>query len=366
MRGRPGGFWGKLQKDDTGEVVEWHPLEDHCADVAACTEVLLGMPVLRGALARLGGLEDLTAVQRARLCVLAALHDAGKFNLGFQRKAQPTARAVAGHVAELAALLSPENQLDFTEPARLAAALGLDGLLQWAADEDAALALLLASVAHHGKPVVDGREGRALPGFEVLWNDDERERFRFRGWAAERPKRFLAGAVVVGTIDQVLLSALMVSHAHLRATALLRHLLVVDEVHASDSYMNRLLEEVLRRHLAAGGQALLMSATLGSTARLRLLHPDSRPPPVSLAEACATPYPALTHRTSSGATRQAIAPDGRSKRVLRELAPLLEDAAGIAARALDAARRGARRPAAAWLSPRRPSSKAWTWTRTSS
>jgi CRISPR-associated endonuclease/helicase Cas3 len=48
---------------------------------------------------------------------------------------------------------------------------------------------------------VDNKRGRALPGFEVLWNDDDRERWRFRGWAAEHPKRFLAGAVVIGTID---------------------------------------------------------------------------------------------------------------------------------------------------------------------
>jgi CRISPR-associated endonuclease/helicase Cas3 len=34
--------------------------------------------------------------------------------------------------------------------------------------------------------------------------------------------------VAVGTVDQMLLSSLMVSHAQLRATALLRHLLVVD------------------------------------------------------------------------------------------------------------------------------------------
>jgi CRISPR-associated endonuclease/helicase Cas3 len=95
-----------------------------------------------------------------------------------------------------------------------------------------------------GYIAVDDGVAHRLPGFEVLWNDNEAERFRFRGWAAENPKRYLAGPIVVGTIDQVLLSTLMVSHAHMRATALLRQFLVVDEVHASDSYMIALLRSV--------------------------------------------------------------------------------------------------------------------------
>lgn len=121
---------------------------------------------------------------------------------------------------------------------------------------------------------VDDVEGQRLPGFEVLWPDERdgsgRWLSRQRTWAAEHPKRYLAGAVVVGTIDQVLLSALRTRHAHMRTAALLRQLLVVDEVHASDRFMVRVLEEVLRRHVAAAGHVMLLSATLGSDARQRL------------------------------------------------------------------------------------------------
>ena len=66
---------------------------------------------------------------------------------------------------------------------------------------------------------VDDMSGRLLPGFEVLWDEDVGERYRYRGWAAESSKRFLAGSIVVGTIDQALMSALQVPHAHLRAAA---------------------------------------------------------------------------------------------------------------------------------------------------
>ncbi len=53
----------------------------------------------------------------------------------------------------------------------------------------------------------DDAEGVPLPAFEVRWPDDPRDLQRERRWAAEHPKRYLAGAVVVGTVDQVLLSA---------------------------------------------------------------------------------------------------------------------------------------------------------------
>ena len=86
-------------------------------------------------------------------------------------------------------------------------------------------------------------------------------------WSSENPKRYLASQVAVGTVDQAMLGALKVRHAHLRAACLARNLLVVDEVHASDTYMRRILKALLDAHLGAGGYALLMSATLGSAAR---------------------------------------------------------------------------------------------------
>ncbi|MEX0680985.1 MAG: CRISPR-associated helicase Cas3', partial [Balneolales bacterium] len=141
---------------------------------------------------------------------------------------------------------------------------------------------------------VDAVEGTALPHFKVLWYDDRKDELRERSWAAEHPKRYLAGAVVVGTIDQVLLATLQVKHAHMRTAALLRHFLVVDEVHSSDVYMTRLLERVLDLHLSAGGHALLMSATLGTSSRYRFAMKKKEPvPEAEKAEMVA--YPLLTH-----------------------------------------------------------------------
>lgn len=174
--------------------------------------------------------------------------------------------------------------------------------------------------------------GQALPGYAVRWDDggqgDER-------WAAERANRFLAARVAVGTIDQALLGVLPVKHALFRSGVLARSLLVVDEVHASDAYMTGLLERLLDQHGAAGGQALLLSATLGSAARAKLLH---QPCPTPEA-AEAVPYPALSGRGVPLRAAQGAA--GREKTVSVEVAPILEDATAIATRAVEAARAGA-------------------------
>jgi CRISPR-associated endonuclease/helicase Cas3 len=119
---------------------------------------------------------------------------------------------------------------------------------------------------------VDDATATRLPGFEVLWDDDPDAAALQGRWAAEHSKRFLAGTIAVGTIDQALLGAIQVKHSHMRSAALLRHLLVVDEVHASDTYMETLLGNLLTLHVGAGGHALLLSATLGSAARSRLLR----------------------------------------------------------------------------------------------
>lgn len=193
---------------------------------------------------------------------------------------------------------------------------------------------------------VDDAQGTKMKGFEVLWNDNADERDRHRYWAGEGAKRFLAGAIVVGTIDQVLLAALQVPHAHLRAAALLRHFLVVDEVHASDAYMNRILEEVLRHHLGAGGHAFLMSATLGATARAAYLSltPERRLtalPMPTLDAAKATPYPLLSWRPGGAPDRIAVTHEGGQKVVAVETLALAPDHAAVAMRALSAAAAGA-------------------------
>ncbi len=553
MQGAPSTWWGKLDRDPSAGSVEWHPLVDHCADVAACFEALLAQPVIRRRLASTGGLRDLSTAQVQRLSALAFLHDLGKVNTGFQRRSDPAAPPV-GHVGQAASLLAPGQQVLDTA----LSGLDLDG---WAEDSRTVKRLLLASISHHGRPaatqampsmnvwqpigrldpvdglnllarhaaecfpqallsgaeplpdappfqhafsglvmladwlgsdtrffpfsepnggprmprsrqwardalraihidaeaaravlqpdlpgfgevflgleandiqrsveelhwsslasesagtlafleaetgsgkteaalryylhlfhrgVVDGlyfalptrsaasqihrrvletltrtfgdaappvvlavpgylrvddHEGVRLPPFQVLWRDGSSDPAFRRGWSAEHPKRFLAAPVAIGTVDQILLSALQTNHAQMRASSLHRLLLVVDEVHASDTYMASLLEAVLQHHVnQAGGQALLMSATLGSSLRCRLQ--DRRPVP-TLRDACQVPYPLL--QIGSAGTEPVLYPveshPDRAKTVQVELAGRDEFDANLPAQLLAAARKGAR------------------------
>ena len=177
-------------------------------------------------------------------------------------------------------------------------------------------------------------QGQRLHDYEVWWDDHAADG---RRWAAESPKRFLTAQVAVGTVDQVMLGSLKVKNAHLRASALAQNLLVVDEVHASDAYMSEVLAGVLDAHLDSGGHALLMSATLGSTARHRWLrHNAGRPP--TLPEAVAAPYPTVS--TSAGMVD--AGENHQRKDVRVQTRPVMRDFDAVANLALEAARAGAK------------------------
>ena len=186
-------------------------------------------------------------------------------------------------------------------------------------------------------------DGRHLPNYRVWWEDGFHDG---RRWAAESSKRYLAAQVAVGTVDQAMMAALQVRHSHMRAACLSRSLLVIDEVHASDPYMRAIIEALLKAHLGAGGYALLMSATLGSSARRRWLSPSRRAAAndnFPLDDAINEPYPSIAVRGTNGVERvKGVGSNDRAKSVRVEARPLMGDFAATAKIALDAARDGAK------------------------
>lgn len=90
-------------------------------------------------------------------------------------------------------------------------------------------------------------------------------------WYADNRKKSLLADVGIGTIDQALLAVLPARHQSLRLLGLQRKILIVDEVHACDTYMEHLLEVLLEAHARGGGSAILLSATIPQKMRNNLV-----------------------------------------------------------------------------------------------
>lgn len=89
-------------------------------------------------------------------------------------------------------------------------------------------------------------------------------------WMGQRWRSTLS-PVVVGTIDQVLLAALKSRHVLVRHLGLMGKVVVIDEVHAADEYMETYLEAALTWLGMYGIPVVLLSATLPPARRLALL-----------------------------------------------------------------------------------------------
>lgn len=244
------------------------------------------------------------------------------------------------------------DSLYFALPTRVAASQVYErvrsfvqGLWPAQACAEAGIEAPVAVRALPGYEAADGQHKTSLPAFQVLWADQPADNLAHRRWAAEAPKRFLAATIAIGTIDQVLLAALKVRHAHLRHALLSRSLLVVDEVHASDAYMNVLMERLLRAHLHAGGHALLLSATLGAASRARFAGLAASPavadcPPLAVARDW--PYPCVSTVQAARPATLAVPGDAAQKTVHWRTLDAIDDPARIALLAAEAARQGAR------------------------
>ena len=105
-------------------------------------------------------------------------------------------------------------------------------------------------------------------GMEEAW--DTTASAACAAWIVDdRRKAFLADAGA-GTIDQALLAVLPSRHQSLRLLGLMRRVLILDEVHAYDAYMQREMERLVEFQSGLGGSAILLSATLPLSIRRRL------------------------------------------------------------------------------------------------
>jgi CRISPR-associated endonuclease/helicase Cas3 len=116
-------------------------------------------------------------------------------------------------------------------------------------------------------------------------------------WLSDNRKKALLAQVGVGTIDQALIAVLPLHHQSLRLLGLSRNVLIVDEIHAYNSYVERVLENLLQFHAALGGSAILLSATLPQAQRQALISAYSSGLGIDAYEVRQSNYPMITHVT---------------------------------------------------------------------
>ncbi|MTH95647.1 CRISPR-associated helicase Cas3' [Roseibium sp. RKSG952] len=223
----------------------------------------------------------------------------------------------------------------FALPTRTSAAQ-IHGRVRWAVDKMFGNGRVPVTLA------VPGYLTGGSTGEEIIKSDNASP--GPENWHAEMSKRYLASRFAVGTVDQILLSAMHAKHSTLRWSSFGRSLLIVDEVHASDAYMTRILAEVVERHVNRGGHAFLMSATLGSIAAQRFISRTaiatfSSP---TLKEATALPYPCIRHVIAGKLTTTPLPPVGRRKSVRIVTRNIMKNAADVAELAAGHVRKGAR------------------------
>lgn len=136
-------------------------------------------------------------------------------------------------------------------------------------DEDSQVSAALV----HGKAQFDElmQELPRVSPYRSIFEDDRPSSVVANSWFSGRKKNVFAD-FVVGTIDQLLFTALKSKHLSLRHLGLSGKVVVIDEVHAADTYMQTYLYRALEWLGAYGVPVVALSATLPPSQRKGLIE----------------------------------------------------------------------------------------------
>ena len=141
-------------------------------------------------------------------------------------------------------------------------------LKQWAQrqSEQARHGIQLA----HGMAELNEEYQSVFHGAAVQNEDADEKGLVVHPWFEGR-KQALLSEFVIGTVDQLLMAALKQKHVMLRHLGLAGKVVIVDECHAYDAYMNRYLDRALNWLGTYGVPVILLSATLPARRRRELI-----------------------------------------------------------------------------------------------
>jgi CRISPR-associated endonuclease/helicase Cas3 len=122
----------------------------------------------------------------------------------------------------------------------------------------------------HGKAQLNERFEKLRYQARIYDENQENGAVVAEGWFAANKKHGLLAPFGVGTIDQSLMAVLQTKHVFVRLFGLAGKCIILDEVHAYDTYMTTLLERLLQWLSALGCPVVLLSATLPKERRLQL------------------------------------------------------------------------------------------------
>lgn len=164
--------------------------------------------------------------------------------------------------AEIMAYLTQRRGIFFALPSQATSDGVFSRIIQWvnqmSIDEKHSIRLM------HGKAQFN-REFQNLGNGQSV-DVDADEGAYVHEWFTGK-KRSLLDDFVVGTIDQLLFAALKQKHVMLRHVGLANKVVVIDECHAFDAYMNCYLERALNWLGAYGVPVVVLSATLPAEKR---------------------------------------------------------------------------------------------------
>jgi len=119
-------------------------------------------------------------------------------------------------------------------------------------------------------PTAQELRANAALDIEGIYDDsDPLARVVASEWFTQR-KRGLLSPFGVGTIDQVLLAGMRAKHVFVRLFGLAGKVVIIDEAHAYDTYMSKVLDRTIEWLGALGASVVVLSATLPSKRRSEL------------------------------------------------------------------------------------------------